>query len=175
MNYVNTLAGYPFPFDDPDSARYTILTVAHALANQCRFNGHTRAYYSVAEHSVEVSYRVPPDLALIGLMHDAHEAFVGDIPTPIKRQLSGWDEFEDRIARSVRRRFGLPLELPEEVVAVDHRMFAVEAALLFPDHADWGFEIAPVHEDTKLYCLSPDAAKRQFVDRFRQLFGSTLV
>ena len=93
----------------------SLLDVAHALALVNRFGGHTSRPYSVAEHSVHVSSIMERDLGirhpaalLAGLMHDAHEAYVGDIATPMKQILGPrWHGMEHRAAQRVQHRFGV--------------------------------------------------------------------
>jgi 5'-deoxynucleotidase YfbR-like HD superfamily hydrolase len=93
--------------------------IAHSLANLCRFGGHCRQFYSVAQHSVLVSRLVPLHLAFVGLMHDATEAYVGDMVRPLKYSLPQFLEIEDAIWRLIARRFDLPLHLPAEVKEAD--------------------------------------------------------
>ena len=88
--------------------------MAHSLSQICRFLGHTDGFYSVAQHSVLVSEHVPHEDALWGLLHDASEAYLCDLPAPIKRdpEMSIYRIAEDRLMLAVCERYGLPPEMP---------------------------------------------------------------
>jgi|GEM_PF-2522502 len=88
-NSVQTYSGVLFDIEEPNPERVHVLDIAHGLAMQCRFNGATRQFYSVAQHSVLVSYLVAPEHALHALLDDAHEAYLGDLVTPLQWTLSG--------------------------------------------------------------------------------------
>ena len=85
MTVMQTFTGRLFDPFNPDPALIDLRDIAHALGNICRFGGHSRRYYSVAEHSILVASLVPEPLRLPALLHDAAEAYLGDIITPIKR------------------------------------------------------------------------------------------
>jgi 5'-deoxynucleotidase YfbR-like HD superfamily hydrolase len=85
--------------------------VAHALAHICRFGGHTKVFYSVAQHSVRVARSVPREFMLEGLLHDATEAFVGDMVRPLKRMLPEYKGLEEAIYSAIALRYDLPLEM----------------------------------------------------------------
>ena len=101
--------------------------IAHALANLCRFGGHSSRFYSVAQHSVLVALSVPPADAMWGLLHDATEAYLGDVIMPLKQQLPTYRAMEHVAQLAVAERFGLPREIPESVHTADMRMLATEA------------------------------------------------
>ena len=88
MTRIPTFTGRSVDLLNPRPEQICIDDVAHALANLCRFTGHTDRHYSVAQHSVMVARSCPPELALQGLLHDAHEAYIGDWSAPLKRSLS---------------------------------------------------------------------------------------
>lgn len=81
--------------------------IASNLSNLCRFCGRVRRFYSVAQHSVLVSLEADPGAALEALLHDAGEAYLGDVIAPVKRRLPEFMEAERRIMDAVRQRFGL--------------------------------------------------------------------
>lgn len=96
MNGVcQTRSGLSWNILEPNPEDVRLEDIAHALSNQCRYNGHTREFYSVAEHSVRVASCLPTELRLAGLMHDAAETYLGDIIRPLKPLISGYDEIED--------------------------------------------------------------------------------
>lgn len=110
----------------------TIDFVARSLSRINRFCGSTICPLSVAEHSVVVSYMVPRDQALPALMHDAHEVIISDIPSPAKKTMGRQAKTaEDVIAGEVRKLFGLPLHVSEEIKAADKVACYQEAALCF--------------------------------------------
>jgi hypothetical protein len=125
---------------DPD-----ITVIAHALANLCRWTGHTRRFYSVAEHSLRVANLVPAKYKLQALLHDAAEAYIGDIATPLGRLLGpNWDDIKRDHDRwiwysfiSSGRKF---TGWPAEVQYADHVMLATEARdlLVGSDAVEWG-------------------------------------
>jgi uncharacterized protein len=139
-----------------------IRDIAHALALTCRFNGHCRMFYSVAEHSVLVSNLCPPEFALEALLHDASEAYLGDVPTPLKRQ---WPEYriaEERAQATIAKCFGLPEAISQAVHDADASALQIEKVrLLWPtDHAS---------DLTPLRGLSPEDAKGEFLQRYSTL------
>jgi hypothetical protein len=116
---IRTYTGKYLDVFNPDPEQIDILDIAHALANTCRFGGHTREFYSVAQHSIMVAELVPPELKLQALMHDAAEAYLTDIPTPIKKRLPGYVELEDNLMKVIAARFGFDWPMADEVKAAD--------------------------------------------------------
>jgi len=106
---ITTFSGISFwpLLPNPDDIR--IDDIAHALAHQCRFAGHTRLFYSVAEHSVRVSQLCRPEDALWGLLHDASEAYLSDVPAPLKElpEFEPYRAAERNLQGAVAQRFGL--------------------------------------------------------------------
>ncbi|ARJ66459.1 hypothetical protein WV31_12665 [Magnetospirillum sp. ME-1] len=140
-----------------------IRDIAHSLSLTCRFNGHCRVFYSVAEHSVLVSKLCPPKFAFEALMHDAAEAYLGDVPTPLKRQWPEYKEAEDRAHAVIAQHFGLPAEISEVVHDADGEAFGIEEIRLLVPPGQPG-------DITPLRGLSPEAARQEFVDRFYELY-----
>lgn len=126
-NAITTYTGGKFWPLDPRPENVNILDIARSLSQTCRFRGHTRHFYSVAQHSVNVSQTLAGELQLWGLLHDAAEAYLTDAPRPLKRHLSGFDELENAVLRAVGERFGLPWPIPPEVFEIDNRVLVAEA------------------------------------------------
>jgi hypothetical protein len=141
--------------------------IAHALSLVNRFTGHTRVPYSVAQHSVMVSELCAPEHALWGLLHDASEAYLGDVATPLKHMLPEYRELEERVQRAIAVRFELSWPMPQDVHVSDKRALMFEKrALLLVDH-DWGIEAEAV--GGALVALSWMDAKDVFEERYKEL------
>ena len=114
---------------DPDPEQIAIEDIAHALGNSCRYTGHVRKFYSVAQHSVLCSEIVPDELKLTALLHDASEAYLSDISRPIKSQPEFGDiykKFEERLEAAIAERFDLIYPYPPEIKAADLTLLRTE-------------------------------------------------
>jgi len=116
---IVTVSGNRINFLTPDPEMVSIIDIAYGLSNICRFAGHTRQYYSVAQHSVNVSLLIRPDLALEGLLHDAAEAYIGDVSSPLKQLLPEYREIEARVECAIREKFGIKGPPAPEVKTAD--------------------------------------------------------
>ncbi|MCW5830179.1 MAG: metal-dependent phosphohydrolase [Deltaproteobacteria bacterium] len=169
---IMTRSGRFIRFDDPDPDTIDIGDIAHGLSHLCRFAGHTREFYSVAEHSVYVANLCPPELQLRGLLHDAAEAYVVDLPKPLKRIIPEYREIERKVMAAVCQRFGLPEEEPATVKRADLIMLVTEARdLCGPGWEEWGIRQAPLPERLA-QPLHPELARTLFLEKFRSLAGS---
>lgn len=169
MSWIQTYTGEVFYPLEPSVTTINIVDIAHALAMVCRFNGHTSAFYSVAEHCVRMSEQVPPEMALHALLHDAAEAYVSDVARPIKPHLGGFDEIEDNLLACIHSRYGLTREpyIEQALKVADLRMLATERAQLMvlqTPHWDCLEGIDPY--DIYLECWNPEKAERVFMNRF---------
>lgn len=185
-NYILLNSGGHFNFNSPMASSFCIKDIAIGLSRLNRFLGQTRAPYSVARHSINVSYLVPPKLALAGLLHDAAEAFLGDVPTPLKGMLgSSFEDLESAVELAVFARLGVNPYHPA-VKQADLVMLATEREFLFDsdDGEPWpclrGIK-ALSDEDIKLSWElfriggqdSAEKACEDFMARFLELTGST--
>ena len=168
--FIGTFSGLRFWPLDPNPEKILIADIAHALAHQCRFGGHSSKFYSVAEHSVHVSQLCLPEHALWGLLHDASEAYLVDLPRPLKLlpEFAAYREAERRLQRAVAVRFGLAPEQPARVTAADDTMLWIEAhSLLGSMPVKAVRSTRPPFEITAP--LLPVEAERLFLSRFKKL------
>jgi hypothetical protein len=189
---IETLNGH---FVDPlamDVLDLRIGDIAHSLSQQCRFNGYTSRHYSVAEHSVIVSMIVEraaiaagmdtatvKTLALQGLMHDATEAYLCDIPRPIKRHLTNYEEIEADLWQVICGKFNLPMEMHPLTLEADMRICTTEKlTLIGPDGMDnpsWAATFAnyPPYQGVDnlvmVKGLQPVYWKYRFLEEFERL------
>lgn len=168
-DWITTYSGGKFWPLDPQPEDVLLEDVAHALSLLCRFTGHVARFYSVAEHSVLVSRLVPRRLALAGLLHDAAEAYVADVSSPVKHseEFAAYRTIEQRIQAAVYRRFGVPEEMNPEVHRVDGMLCSTEARLLFREPPVWALATQSV--PAPVVGLAPRAAERLFLERFEEV------
>lgn len=184
-NWLGMPDGHRFYPLDPRVREVRIEDIAHALAGTCRWGGRCDPWYSVAQHSLHVMAiveRTRPDLALHALLHDAAEAYLGDIPTPLKESMwagchggavRGIQFVEFDIMECVHEAFGMALYLMQTDVLVikvaDRVALATEARDLMGD-PEWARVVA-VAETSRIEPLAPPAAKRAFLAAFKRLRG----
>jgi 5'-deoxynucleotidase YfbR-like HD superfamily hydrolase len=170
-NWQQTYMGIRFYPLDPRPEDFVIEDIAHGLSNICRYNGHTREFYSVAEHCVLMSQCVSPEAAFLALMHDASEAYVCDVPKPLKLMLEGYEEIEYTVTKVIYEKFlgtdQFPREILKEVKRADVAIVANEAPKLMLHTIDWEFPEKPL--DTEIYCWDPKTAKQKFLERYEEL------
>lgn len=126
MSWIQTYTGRAFDLLDPQPDMVVIEDIAHALSNICRFTGHTRVFYSVADHSCHVAEILPDELRLQGLLHDAAEAYIQDIATPLKWLLPDYKLIEQRVWKAIAAKFNLPEVLDPQVKSADLCMLMTE-------------------------------------------------
>lgn len=118
---IRTYSGFYIDPLNPNPDAIQIRDIAHALTNQCRFAGHTHRRFSVAQHSIMVADAVPEEHKLAALLHDASEAYLLDIPTPVKAALSGYMEAEDRLMKVIADKFGFKWPLHISIKEADKK------------------------------------------------------
>lgn len=167
--WIQTFTGRQFWPLDPRPEDVDILDIAHALALKCRYSGHTRRFYSVAEHSVYVSRMVPAEHALAALLHDAGEAYLPDVPRPVKPHLPGYKEIEDRLDSVIAAKFGAAWPWAEAIHVEDATILADEKRdLMDPEAAPWHLPYPP--SGVRIEGWDWEQAKWQFLKRFFEVW-----
>ena len=161
---------------EPDPYKVCIEDFAHALSCQCRFGGHSSKFYSVAEHSVSVSKLCAPEDALWGLLHDASEAYLVDVPRPLKQlpEFAAYREAEHRLQRVIAARFGLSPVQPASVTEADDTILWIEAHSLGAIEEETIRDIPIPLEMEIVSPLLPADAERLFLERFKELTATSL-
>ena len=172
--YIETFTGERFYTRDHRRTTPAITDIAHALANTCRYGGHCARFYSVAEHSCLVAdwlidTGATKAVAFVGLMHDAQEAYIGDMPSPLKAVIPAFAALEREVWEWIADEFALPYALPEIVKEADQRILIDERrALMSPTASDAGWPaVEPL--GMPIYAWLPKGAEAEFLRRFRLL------
>ena len=182
MSWIQTYGGTKFDPLRPHPSGVHLRDIAHALSLKCRFGGHCTRFYSVAEHSVYVAWEVLrrkqaqtrpvrgllKDTGLKALLHDAAEAYLADIPRPVKPALQGWHTVETRVERTIFDAFGLTGDLPRLVHAVDSAVLANERRDLMVECDGWD-PLPPPVVGLTIRGLSPPAAETAFIAAFKAI------
>jgi 5'-deoxynucleotidase YfbR-like HD superfamily hydrolase len=177
---IQTSEGKFFDFENVEAHDYQISEIAHALSNICRFTGHIKDFYSVAEHCVEASYLVPEQYALEALLHDASEAYLGDVSTHLKSLLPEYKALEQRVEKTIAEQYGLEYPMPDCVKTADMLMLIMEKRRFLDDtehdSKEWPMLEQEANESVlteiisnSLVSKSPTQAKREFIERFIEL------
>ena len=143
-----------------------IVDIAHSLSLQCRFGGHLSEFYSVAQHSMRVAMALPKQYRFVGLMHDATETYIMDLPRPIKVLMPIYQELEQRVWEVIAKQFKLPKTIPNTVMRMDDAMLAIEARELTLIKFDW--------ESKNIHNLQREPPKPSYQAKmeFLQLFSA---
>lgn len=171
-DFMQTATGRKFWPMDPRADEVFIEDIAHSLAMQTRYAGHCLRFYSVAEHSVLMARYLRQqgaDVALFALLHDASEAYLVDVPRPVKPYLTGYKAAEAKVMAAVCERFSLAKEMPAAVRDADDRIIADELANLVP--MDWHARYAGKELGVRLRYWSPDQAREEFLATFDALMS----
>lgn len=173
-DWIETFTGRRFWPLDPQVSDVVIEDIAHALSMLCRYNGHCRCFYSVAEHSVHVAAYMAKtpigqydrDLQLAALLHDAAEAYLADVPSPIKPFLTNYYEAEARVEKVIAVAFGLDMaEASPFIKRIDTRIRVDESKALMPRASDWSDTLGRPLGITILG-WSPAEAEARFLEAF---------
>ncbi len=158
---IRTFTGKYINVFNPDPELICIEDIAHSLSNQCRFGGHLPEFYSVAQHSFYCASWVAKEHKLAALLHDASEAYLLDIPSPVKAGLSNYKEIEDQLMQLIAEKFGFKYPLDDEVKNIDKELLQLEwEQLMLRKKGRWYRDIVPV---------IPVTAKGVFLNKFKSL------
>jgi 5'-deoxynucleotidase YfbR-like HD superfamily hydrolase len=176
-DFIYTYTGRKFYATNPRVCDIELEDIIWALSKICRFGNHCHMHYSVAQHSVLASYLVPEHLALTTLMHDASEAYMGDIVRPLKRypELAKVVEgIERRISIAISKMYGLVYPLPPEVIKADNIMLFTEKRDVM-HHIDQSVQWVAEEKYEKLrFTIRPcseSKARQMFRNRFYELYN----
>lgn len=181
-DYVETYTGKHFYLRDPMVEDICLEDIAHALSLMPRFNGHTKEFYSVAAHSLHVEEMArrklqgcgayDPKALLACLLHDAAEAYVGDMVQPLKRSMDAYKAVERRIEAVILEAFSItPEDVPEFLKNLDNIALMTEAYHLMPSKGkSYSVPATPdLDWDFKVY--EPKDNEHAFIERCRELQG----
>jgi hypothetical protein len=164
LGEFRTYTGQTIDVFNPDPATINIQDIAHSLSMQCRFGGHTKVFYSVAEHSIAVMQRMKNrDLKLTALLHDAAEAYLLDFPRPVKNRITGYHELEENLMQMIAEKFDLMYPFPQEVKDAD------EAELIM----EWTHFMVGNNE-TPINSQPPAKIKKRFLGIYNLLTGKNI-
>jgi uncharacterized protein len=167
-DWIQTAMGRQFWPMDPRPNEVFIDDIAHALSLLCRFGGHCRRFYSVAEHSVLLSRAAPLPYKKWALLHDASEAYVVDVPSPIKPALAGYKAIERQVMRAIEVRFDLHLGAPDIIKQLDRAILMDEQRQnMAPAPVTWSNSVEPL--GVVLQFWNPDRARAEFLREFEAL------
>lgn len=170
LSYMRTVSKKDLVIRDPDINNIDIEDIAHGLSLHCRYGGQIPKHYSVAQHSVLVSELCDPKDAFWGLMHDAAEAYIGDIISPVKRMLKDFSKVENYFMSVICEKYKMKREMPPSVKVADMNAYLLEEHDLRGNNY-WPGGIVPpwVKRVERLQYWSAGFAERAFLSRFMEL------
>lgn len=173
---IQTYTGNAFSFEDIFKNKIDIEDVAHALAGQRRWSGHTKPYLSVAEHSCHCFDKAiesggTDEQAFEALMHDAAEAYVVDVPRPIRKFLTNYDDLVGKVESLIMNKYELPIVMSAFVSNIDNRMLTTEYVQLIGTKVmvrpmvDYIEKFPPYY--MTIPCWDSEKAEQEFMNRFK--------
>lgn len=173
---IQTYSGEMFDSFNPDPGKINLQDISHALSMICRYGGHSRVFYSVAEHSALMARyfaeKGVEGIALMALFHDASEAYMGDVVRPLKLQMPLYRQVEENLRLAIFEKFGFPLDdLPDLIKDADLRICNDERAVLLLDRP-WSAYIDALQPlGVEIQAWSPDQAKSEWLETYWGLIG----
>lgn len=190
--YFTTYSGIKFnPIAEDAWERIDIRDIAHASSNICRFNGHGKMFYSLAQHCVLVSYLCDPEDAFEGLLHDGSEAYLSDVVRPVKETelFEQYRWLEKKLEADIAKKFGTPFPMSPSVKEADMEIVVWEAENLFTPVPEWVTAYKSEHPFKRMQkleqlvietqdrafwpfnCWPHHLAKAKYIKRFMELQG----
>lgn len=170
---ITTRSGRQVNLLNPQYSQIDIGDIAHGLAYQCRFNGQTSRFYSIAQHSLMVASILPDHLKMAGLLHDAAEAYVGDVVQPLKVLLPDYQAIENRFSQVIGQRFNVDIEHHSEVKQADLIALATEKRDLLPrERCTWDLLKGIKPLDRLTLPMTPEQSEETFMRVFLDLLAS---
>ena len=154
-----TSSGRLFPILDPSAYQFRLEEIGWALSGICRFTAQCHEHYSVAQHSIHVANLLPPHLRFAGLMHDASEAYLGDVSQPLKQLLPEYKAIERRVERAIGVQYNVDMFNPLVKTADVHALAVERLALMPVGHDAWWPTVSP---ELPVLPVDPWARKRAF-------------
>lgn len=152
---IRTFSGKYINVFNPTMEMICIEDIAHALSMQCRFGGHLPQFYSVAQHSSYCCTLALPEDKLAALLHDASEAYLLDIPRPIKNRLENYKGIEHSLMIVISEKFGFEYPMNKNVKEVDEQMLQIE------------WDSLMLRKNSAIEPFLPHRAKEFFMNQFK--------
>jgi len=151
---IKTFSGKFFDVTNPNSELIDIRDIAHSLSNLCRFGGHTRRFYSVAEHSLRVAAYAAPEHKLAALLHDASEAYLTDLPRPVKALFPEYVKIENNLQKVIAEKFGFGYPYHKSISELDELVLKLEYKEMMNNLI---LDVKP---------MPPETAREEFIQAF---------
>lgn len=160
-NSIRTFTGKVFDLKILDPESICIEDIAHALSNTARFGGHLKEFYSVAQHSVHMAQMASENFKLEALLHDASEAYLGDMPSPFKRIMPEYKEYENKLMQVIADKFGFSLPISGHIKYLDKQILQME----------WDSFVEPIaaRYEVPLWAWDPELAEAEFMKMWYSL------
>jgi len=164
-DWIQTFTGKQFYPLEPDAELICLEDIGHSLAHQCRFGGHCRTFYSVAQHSIIVAQNVPVVDRLEALFHDAAEAYLVDLPRPIKAFMPGYRKYEAKLMAAISKRFDLTPMALTRAKEIDEVVLYWEGVNMMPDVSVWNIKRPELKIESQAFMSwPPESAENRFLE-----------
>ncbi len=157
-NSIRTFTGKAFDLKILDPETICIEDIAHGLSNTARFSGHLPKFYSVAQHSVIMAEAASQEYKLEALLHDASEAYMGDMPSPFKKIMPEFKAYENKLMEVIAKKYDFNYPISKHVKYWDKEILQME----------WN-SFVEVHYPVQIKAWSPPFAKFRFLDMYTRL------